>query len=354
MKVLIVKVSALGDIVHALPVLAWVKSAGSEIVIDWLVEEPFAPLLEGHPLLNRVHRIATRKWRQQGWIKSAGEGMRMIGLLRRQKYDLVLDLQGNSKSGLFTAFCGAPRRFGFDRGGVREWPNLLATNRRVSLTTDEYHISERSLALARAAFPAGTDHQMTGPLPIQPDAARQVETSLAEHGLTGRHFAILHYGTTWPTKLWSVDNWQKLVRLLLEETTLTPVLTWGNPEERAVVEQIAAVVDGRAVIWPRGTLSEMAALLARAAVVVGGDTGPIHVAAAVGAPTVSIYRATDKLRNGPRGDRHFRLQAPLHCSPCLHKSCEQDNDCRASIAADEVLSALVCLLGEESVAVKRT
>jgi heptosyltransferase I len=339
-KVLIVKTSALGDVIHALPVLAWLHSADPTMEVDWLVEESFAPLLEGHPLLCRVHRIATRSWRRQGWPAAAREGWQAIGSLRRERYDVVLDLQGNSKSGLFTRLSGAPRRYGFARDGVREWLNLLATNRHVALTAAAHHISDRSLAIARAAFPQGHEHLLAGPLPIQADAAGRVGAQLAEAGLAERQFVVLHYGTTWPTKLWAVENCQALVQRLAAETELAPVLTWGSAEERAVVERIAAAGDGKAIVWPRGTLPELAALLARAAVVVGGDTGPVHMAAAVGTPTVSLFRVTDSERNGPRGDRHVRLQAPLECAPCLRKSCERDGECSASILVTAVLSAI--------------
>ena len=129
MKVLIVKISALGDVVHALPVLAYLKSADPEVRIDWLAEKSFAPLLEGHPLIRRVHALEMKTWRRQGWTKAVSGVLAVIKELRREKYDLVLDLQGNSKSGLFTLLSGAPLRVGFDRDGVREWPNLLACNR---------------------------------------------------------------------------------------------------------------------------------------------------------------------------------------------------------------------------------
>jgi heptosyltransferase-1 len=97
-------------------------------------------------------------------------------------------------------------------------------------------------------------------------------------------------------------------------------------------------------IWPRGTLPQLAALLARAAVVVGGDTGPVHMAAAVGTPTVSFYRVTDGERNGPRGQQHVRLQAPLDCSPCLRKACDDDPVCAKSVGVNEVFSKLVTLV----------
>ena len=349
MKILIVKTSALGDVVHALPVLAWLKSTDPDIQIDWLVEEGFAPLLEGHPLLRRVHRIATKSWRRQGRVAALHEGWKMATVLQRERYNVVLDLQGNSKSGFFTLLSRAPLRYGFARDGVREWPNLLATNRQVTLSPSDHHISDRSLAIARAAFPQGTEQLQAGPLSVCPQAAARVDAQLAGFGLAGRRFAVLHYGTTWTTKLWSVENWRQLIGLLGEAGEIFPVLTWGGAEERAVVDKIAlAAGEGRALVWPRGTLPELVALLSRAAVVVGGDTGPVHIAAAVGTPTVSLFRVTDNTRNGPRGENHIRLQTPLDCSPCLRKECERDSECGLSIAAAEVLQAITRLTSTRS------
>jgi heptosyltransferase-1 len=342
--VLIVKVSALGDVVHALPVLAWLKSADPGMEIDWLVEESFAPLLEGHPLVRTVHRLATKAWRRQGW-RAALKGLRsMARTLRAEKYDVVLDLQGNIKSGLFTRLAGAPRRIGFARDGVREWPNLLATSQRVPLSPDQYHVTERSLALAKAAFPHGSEGPPSGPLPVDGQAAAAVQRRLEELGIARGKLVVLHYGTTWITKLWPLPSWQKLAAALCRKG-LCPLLTWGNDAELEAASAIAAACDGQAIIWPRGTLPELVALLARADLVVGADTGPVHIAAAVGTPTVSLYRVTDARRNGPRGERHLLLQAPLDCSPCLRKSCPRDHECGVSISVDAVLAAIDDLLG---------
>ena len=216
----------------------------------------------------------------------------------------------------------------------------------VTLAAADHHISERSLAIARAAFPAGNCRLPAGPLPIQSEAADRVAAQLAEHGLADRRFAVLHYGTTWSTKLWSVENWLELLKSLVAEGDPVPVLTWGSAEEKGVVERIVAAAGSRAMAWPRGTLPELAALLARATVVVGGDTGPVHIAAAVGTPTVSIYRVTDQSRNGPRGDRHIRLQSPLECSPCLRKQCDRDGECGVSIPVDAVRQAIRTVLAD--------
>lgn len=347
MKVLIIKASALGDVVHALPVLAWLKSADRTLEIDWLVEEAFAPLLAGHPLLRQVHRLRTRAWRKAGILAGSREGWRLIGELRREAYDVVLDLQGNSKSGLFTLLSGAPVRYGFARDSVREWPNLLATNRKVVPAERDFHITDRSLAIARAAFPAGTDSRLAGPLPVSDQAAADVRTKLHEAGLTTGPLIVLHYGTTWPTKLWPLPSWQELARRLVVEVGLRPILTWGNQAELDAVQAIDRHCDQQCLVWPRGSLQELVALLARADLVVGGDTGPVHIAAAVGTSTVSIFRVTDASRNAPRGKGHVSLSAPMECAPCLRKECDRDQECAASVTVSAVADAVQTLLGED-------
>jgi heptosyltransferase-1 len=340
MRILIVKISALGDVVHALPVLAYIKSAYPEAKIDWLVEEGFAPLLEGHSLLRKVHRLGLKRWRREG-LRAVLSGIKAtLTDLRHERYDIVLDLQGNCKSGLFTWLCGAPRRYGFSRSGVREWPNLLATNHKVPLTSADHHISDRSLAVVREAFPAGSVRPLAGPMDVSPKARAAVDKQLTELGLNGRSLVVFQYGTTWDTKLWPLDCWQELAQQLCREDQLRPVLIWGNDAELQAAESISRATGGQAVVWPRGTLQELAALLERADLVIGGDTGPIHIAAALETPTVSIFRVTDASRNGPRGSLHIRLQSPMLCSPCLKKECAQDTECGHSISVVQVLNAV--------------
>lgn len=336
MKVLIVKVSALGDVVHALPVLAYLKSADPDIQIDWLVEQSFSPFLDDHPLIDTLFRIDTRAWRKSGVKASLQGALSTIRSVRKNHYDCVLDLQGNAKSALFTLFSGAPLRFGFDRGGVRESVNLLATNRKIPLGENDYHVTDRSLAIARAAFPDGNEFLNAGPLPINRDAATQVAQKLREQNFTDEPLVVLHYGTTWVTKHWPLVSWQALAIQLIDELAIRPVLTWGNEQELSAVQSIQEACNNRAIVWPRGSLKELTALLARADLVVGSDTGPIHIAAAVGTATVSIFRVTDPKRNAPRGTNHRHISTAMDCSACLRKSCELDEKCGLSIPVDAV------------------
>jgi len=339
--------SALGDVIHALPVLRYIRQLHPDADIDWVVEDPFAPVLAGHPDIHEILTVRTKYWRTLPTMTMLGKALKFIRRLRRDHYDVVLDLQGNSKSGLFTLMSRADKKFGFDRHQVREWPNILATNHRVALDEGEHHIAQRALAVARAAFPGGENVPQAGPLPVDAAARQRVIEQLAEHHIH-HPLVIFHYGTTWETKLWNVACWQQLACQLIEVFGITPVLTWGNEAERTAAEAVREATSGRALLWPRGTLPELVALLEQADVVVGGDTGPIHIAAAVGTATVSLFRVTDAERNGPAGPEHRRLQSPLPCAMCLRKHCDRDEQCSRSIPVDEVISAIGDLLPMQS------
>jgi len=344
MKVLIVKVSALGDVIHTLPVLAYLHSACSDVEIDWLVEEGFSSVLDDHPLLRQVIPLQTKCWRQLSPFSMLRELWRFAGSLRQRRYDLVFDLQGNSKSGLFTLISRGKKKYGFDRHQVREWPNLLATRHHIALSDSDHHVAQRALAIVRAALPGGEDLRSAGPLQVLPEAQEVVEKQLWQLELSHRSLVVFHYGTTWQTKLWSLESWQQLAIQLVEQSDLLPLLTWGNDEEFKAVTAIAEATAGRAIIWPRGSLPELVALLDRVDLVVGCDTGPIHIAAALGTPTVSLFRVTDATRNAPVGENHRSLQTPMSCAGCLLKQCDLDAQCAASIPVESVYRAIMELI----------
>jgi heptosyltransferase-1 len=131
-------------------------------------------------------------------------------------------------------------------------------------------------------------------------------------------------------------SWQALANKLIDELEIRPVLTWGNEQELSAVQSIQQACNNQALVWPRGSLKDLTALLARADLVVGSDTGPIHIAAAVGTSTVSIFRVTDPKRNAPRGRNHSHVSTAMDCSACLRKTCELDTECGLSISVDTV------------------
>lgn len=349
MKVLIVKTSALGDIVHALPVVSYLHNFDSSLQIDWLVEKPFAPLLESQKQIHTVHRIDTKLWRRPDHISRAFVEIRnVIWLLRRKKYDVILDLQGNSKSGLFAFLTGTPLRYGFDKHSVREFPNLLSSNRKVAIPGMVQHISDRALKMAACAFPDGTMKTGSTTLTVEEAIYREVENKLRRADLKHRKLVLLHAGTTWRTKRMSFEFWKQLASELNRDEQLHLLFSWGNQEELVFAGRLKQAVPERSLVWPRVDLTEFMALSAQVDVVIGGDTGPVHIAAALGTPTVSFYRATDRRRNGPRGPKHFTFQSSMECSPCLLKTCPKETLCSDSVELDGAIRAVHTLLSLDS------
>lgn len=345
MRVLIVKVSALGDVIHALPVLDYLHQAVPGIEIDWVVEEGNREVLAGHPLLRRVHVVRTRAWRRHPFSCATRRELgALCGAFREAAYDIAFDLQGNFKSGLITWLSGAKRRYGFDRDGVRESLNLLFTTNQVPLRRQDHHVSSRSLRVVSVPF--GKDYgkmALATDISTSPEDDAVAEALLAT--LSDDLVFLFHNGTTWTTKLWHEEGWIQLGRQVLERfPDATILLSWGNERERTAAEAIAAGVGGNVRILSKMTIKEFCALLKRVDLVVGGDTGPIHMAAAVGTPTVSFYRATDGRRNGPRGEQHIIVQSPLDCHACLRKECDRDGECRRTIIADELMGGIRKLL----------
>lgn len=346
MRILIVKVSALGDVVHTLPVLDYLHQVAPGIEIDWVVEEGNREIVEGHPLLRKIHLVKTRAWRQAPFsIKTWREISDVKRELREAHYDITFDLQGNFKSGLISWLSGAERRYGFDRVDVREPLNLIFTNNQVPLRRQDSHVSTRALRVVSVPF--GRDYngmKLSSDIFTTPEDDAAAETFLAT--LSDGLVFLFHYGTTWETKLWLEERWVELGKLVLERFPDSTILySWGNERERAAVERIAYAVKGNSRILPGMTLKGLCAFLKKIDIVVGGDTGPVHMAAAVGTPTVSFYRSTDAKRNAPKGDYQLHVQSPLHCRACLRKECDRDLQCRESITAEALMQSIERILG---------
>jgi heptosyltransferase-1 len=344
MRILIIKTSSLGDIIHALPVLEYLRQAVPGAVIDWVVDEAFSDLVSGNPLVERLLLVAFRRWKKTPFAgKTRQEVMAFVKVLRQQKYDLVFDLQGNSKSGLVCWLSRSRRKIGFDREYLQEKLNTLFTTKQVSFKATDRNAVQRYLRVVSAPFSLLPDGLQT-----HSDIATSAEDDCAaEKSLVSATSPLIlfHTGTTWQTKLWFDDGWQELgLQLLQRYPSVTLVFSWGNDEERERAEGLVLQLGERARLLPLLSLKKFAAVLKRCDLVIGGDTGPVHLAAAVGTSTVSFYRCTDGLRNGPYGMQHAIIQSTLPCSICMRKQCEQDEECRRSITSMSLLKAAQQLL----------
>lgn len=304
MKVLVVKTSSLGDIVHTLPALTDAARARPELRFDWLVEEAFAEVPAWHPAVAQVIPLAIRRWRKQpltSW--RSGDVARCRRQLRDAGYDLVIDAQGLLKSAWVARWGQAPIA-GLDRASVREPLAALAYHRTFPVPRAMHAVERTRLLFAQAlgyAKPAATgDYDLSAksfPAPMAGAAARIV---------------FLH-GTTRAAKHWPEPYWRDLCERAVT-AGLEVALPWGNDDERARAQRIAAGLAG-AVVLPRLRLAEIAAELAAAPAVVAVDTGLAHLAAALDRPTVALYGPTSPALVGTYGRHQHHLQASDQPAP---------------------------------------
>ncbi|TGP19173.1 MULTISPECIES: lipopolysaccharide heptosyltransferase I [unclassified Mesorhizobium] len=298
MKVLIVKTSSMGDVIHTFPAVEDALRNRPDISFDWCVEEAFAGIVALHPAIKSIHKVAIRRWRKQPF--DGGTWREMAGLrhaLRGGHYDLVIDAQGLLKSAVVARQAGAPIA-GFDRSSAREPSATLFYQRKYAVPRD-LHAIERTRRLFGLA------------LGYQPDLSRLGSGIVAPAGnlaVPKGRLAFLLHGTSREDKKWPVGDWIETARLLVARR-FTPVATWSNEAEKRAAEAIAGAVP-KTVLIPRSPLAEIAAILGRSTLVIGADTGLSHLASAFGLPTVAIFLATEPGLTGPRGPFSSTLLAP--------------------------------------------
>jgi lipopolysaccharide heptosyltransferase I len=312
MKIAIVKLSSLGDVIHALPVARALRRALPQAQLTWIVEAREHAILRDHPDLDAVVPVDTRLWRRlirrpagarQVWDKLGGLRARV----RATRFDVALDLQGLIKSGVLTAFTGAPLRIGFSPGRAREWLNALFTNRHVTPPATAAHVVEQYLALlAPLGVPAGAPEFH---IPIRPDAERRMEDFLGERGVKRQDLLVaINPGAGRESKRWPVQHFRALAERLASEPGVRLLLLWG-PDEVHMARQIGDGLPVKAILAPPTDLDELASLLRRCALMIANDTGPLHLAAGLGTPALGLFGPTSAARNGPYGAHCRGLQS---------------------------------------------
>ncbi len=339
MRVAILKLSSLGDVVHALPVASALRRHFPDSHLTWVVEARVAALLADHPDLDSVISVDTRRWRRLIWTLAGMREIRrnlvhVIRRLRLGRFEVVLDLQGLLKSGFLAACTGAPRRVGFAFRYLREPLNALFTNCRVAPPPEAVHVVEQYLALLE---PLGVrDRRPVFNIPASHGAERRIDAFFAGQHLTSRdRLVALNPGTGRQEKRWPVTHWRRLAERLELEGGFRPLLLWG-PGEEALITTVSRGLPTASLLAPSTTLCDLAVLLRRVTLVVAGDTGPLHLAAAVGTPCLGLYGPTSPERNGPYGRHCGSLRSP--------------EGVMASLQPDAVFRAVMELLGRSSTA----
>ncbi len=325
MRALLVRLSSIGDVVHTLPALAALHRHGWEA--DWLVEPPSRVLLDENPLLGQVVSAPPRRAFRWGAAASA------LATLRARRYDAALDFQGLWKSAAWARLSGARRVIGWERGWRREPSSGLLIGERVERAGGG-HVIDKNLALLR---PLGIEAVgfREFPLPLSADAVAAVDAGLAALG--DGDLVLLNPGGGWASKLWPAERFGNLAKGL-RALGLRPLVTWG-PREEALADRVVAASGGAAVRSFPTTLLAYVEIARRARLVVAADTGPLHLACAVGTPVVALFGPTDPARNGPFAPDDVVIRRMPSCAPCYSRTCLRHAGVMDGIGVAEVLAA---------------
>jgi len=323
-RVLIVRLGSLGDLVHTLPAASAIKRTFPNLDLDWLVDAVHAEFLGLVPILTTIVPLEART--ASAWLQARRE-------LKRRRYDVALDFQGLLKSAALARLSGARRVLGFDRASLRESAAAPLYTERAQVG-EESHVIEKNLRLAAAigAHAAGLE------FPIAPVKSDVVSEFVARRP---GPFALVNPGAAWPNKQWPPDRLGHIASAIRERHALESVVLWG-PGEESLAESVIGASRGAAIVAPKTSLTDLVALARHASLMISGDTGPLHIAAALGVPVVAVFGPTDPERNGPWDRADCSLSRYEQCGCHYERRCRYPAKdwCLASIEEDEVLEAV--------------
>ncbi len=321
-KILIVKPSSLGDVVHSLPFLNAVSHCFPESEIHWVIASGLEGLLEGNPMVSRVIVINKDIWKK---ISHAADTVldvkRLFREIRKERYDLAIDLQGLLRSGLITIASGAPVRIGFAE--AREGSRFFYTDR-VKGGRD-LHAVDRYLKIA-AAMGCETD-KVAFPLPFFNSKGSWVRSFMNDLS----EYVVLVPGARWKTKVWPAENFGRVASMIPVRSVVV-----GSSADKGFADEIVSSSGGKAVsVVGKTTFPELIEIMRGCRLAVSNDSGPMHIAAAVGVPVIAIFGPTSPQRTGPYGKSHLIVQSGAACSPCFKKKCA-DLKCMKNVTPEEV------------------
>jgi ADP-heptose:LPS heptosyltransferase len=340
-RILVIKLRAIGDVVLATAVLPNLRKAFPGAEIHFLTEKPSMPVLDGNPFVDRTDTVPADPWSRSRNGSSWAEFFQFIRRLRRARYDLVFDLFGNPRSAWLTAWSGARIRVGFDFRGRRFAYNRIAEPRGGRVHEVEFNLD----ALRRIGIP------VVDSKPLFPLGSGEIETAgrwLSKNKIRSGKLAALHVWGSWPAKRWGLDAFARLGDALVRDRGFDVVLLWG-PGEKRYAETVRGLMRQPCILAPEMTLKGLGALLARCTLVVANDSGPMHISAAVGTPTVGIFGPTNWRLQGPYGGKNVPVfKMGLECLGCNRLECG-DLKCMETLGVEEVLKAVDRVMRRKSV-----
>jgi heptosyltransferase I len=315
-KILIVKPSSLGDIVHSLPFLNILRICYPNTEIHWVIAKVFQGLLEGHPMINKLWIINKDSWTKMNRAKETIDEIRsLFKALKKERYDLAVDLQGLLRSGIITSATGAPVRVGFKE--AREGSRFFYTHKVAG--GKGIHAVDRYLKVAEYL---GCDTSIIAfPFPLHQFPAIKLP----------HDYAVIVPGARWETKRWPPEQFGKLASLLP-----LPSIIVGSQGDIHIADDIVALSDNKASsLAGKTNFQELIAIVRGAKFMISNDSGPMHIGAALGVPVYAIFGPTDPLRTGPYGKGHTIIRGDVSCSPCFKRKCN-DMKCMKNISAEKV------------------
>jgi lipopolysaccharide heptosyltransferase I len=317
-RILIVRLSALGDVIHGLPVACALRAAFPAATIGWVVEGRTADLLEGHPAIDHLVRVPRR------WLKSPRAVIDLRRRLHALRFDVTVDLQCLTKSAIAARLSGARRRIGKAGADGRELSKWF--NNELTAAAGE-HVIDHYLELLR---PLGVESpRVEFNLPEHAADAAMADRTLESLGLVRGAFAVLNPGAGWPSKIWPAERYGEIARRLEREQGLASLAVWGGPGEEPLARAIVESSAGAALLAPATTVAELGALCRRSALFLGSDTGPMHLAVAVGTPTISMHGPSKAEWCGAYGPANIRLQARYEDGSAQQRRTADDSAMRA-------------------------
>lgn len=325
-RILITRLSAVGDCIHTLPLLCALREHFPNALLAWLVQPVAAPLLDGHPCLDRLITVS------KGYIQSPSQLRGLRHRLRQMRFDVVIDPQSLTKSAVAGWLSGAKQRIGFAKPQGREM-SLWLNNQLVSPQKD--HVIDRYLELLR---PLGISRpSVQYALRIDPVARQTADLVIQKSGMQPG-FALINPGAGWPSKVWPAERYGMVAGYLGQVRQLRSLVVWAGDQELEWARQIVELAHGHAVLAPPTSLTELAALTQAARLMVGSDTGPLHLAAALETPCVCLLGPTQPRHCGPYGLGHVAIQEQLQQGTGRQRR-GVDNSAMQAIAVDTVYRA---------------
>ena len=346
MKILIVKLSAIGDVIHTLPSLNAIRKHYADAHITWLVEETASDLIVRHEALNRVIISKRKRWIKgvlgSSCLKNIKEAYQFVKKLRDTEYDLIIDFQGLLKSGVLIALAMGKRKIGFDKGMEHMEHSYIFLNERIPPVNMDNHALLRSMILINALGIKSKEIEYK--IPVSDHTRILTDELLERHGIKDHIILVaMNPVAKWETKLWDNRKFSLLADKLIEKYNANVIFT-GSQSDRSTIDNIMSCMSHSAVnLAGETTLKTLAALYEKTKFLISTDTGPMHMAAAVGTPVIALFGPTAPWRTGPFGSEHKILRSGLNCSPCFKRQCSTI-DCMKQISVDQVMDAVSSIL----------